>query len=108
MLLKLTVNLTAFGTMIEVPKYWSFDPKRDLNWREITRLHRARGVTKQGPKLSVEKKARESEAAKARDLWQQATKAGLRGDKRNEWVMKRLAWDMRTNPSRLRRLVMAD
>jgi hypothetical protein len=31
LLLKLSVNLTAFSTMIEVPKYWSFDPKRNLN-----------------------------------------------------------------------------
>ena len=32
LLLKLSVNLTPFSTLIEVPKYWSFDPKRDLTW----------------------------------------------------------------------------
>ncbi|MCL4854523.1 MAG: hypothetical protein KJZ78_24450, partial [Bryobacteraceae bacterium] len=52
LLLKLTVNLTPFGTMILIPAYWSFDPKRDLNWKAITALHRARGVHRQGPKLS--------------------------------------------------------
>src|SRR5262249_33949705 len=28
LLLKLSVNLTPFSTMIEVPRYWSFDPRR--------------------------------------------------------------------------------
>jgi len=44
LLLKLTANLTPFGTMIFIPTYWSFDQKRDLNWRAITALHKARGV----------------------------------------------------------------
>jgi hypothetical protein len=48
LLLKLTVNLTPFGTMILIPGYWSFDPKRDLNWKAITALHRARGVQRYG------------------------------------------------------------
>jgi|SRR5947207_8805234 len=42
LLLKLTANLTPFGTMIFIPAYWSFDPKRDLNWRAITALQKAR------------------------------------------------------------------
>src|SRR5439155_19802350 len=53
LLLKLTANLTPFGTMIFILAYWSFDPKRDLNWRAITALHKAREVPKQGPKLSA-------------------------------------------------------
>jgi len=52
LLLKLSVNLTPFSTMIEVPKYWSFDPKRDLKWGAVTKLHRMREVPRQGPKLS--------------------------------------------------------
>jgi hypothetical protein len=46
LLLKLTANLTPFGTIIFIPAYWSFDPKRDLNWRAIIALHKARGVPK--------------------------------------------------------------
>jgi len=53
LLLKLTANLTPFGTMIFIPAYWSFDPKRDLNWRAITAMHKARGVRKQGAKLAA-------------------------------------------------------
>ncbi len=40
--LKLTVNLTPYGTMIHIPAYWSFDPKRDIRWDAIAKLHRTR------------------------------------------------------------------
>src|SRR6185436_14730473 len=52
LLLKLTVNVTPYGTIIVVPKYWSFDPKRDLKWGAVTSLHKMREVKRQGPKLS--------------------------------------------------------
>jgi hypothetical protein len=105
LLLKLSVNLTAFSTMIEVPRYWSFDPKRDLKWGAVTKLHRMREVRRQGPKLSPSRAARHTEAALARRFWREATKAGLKGDGRKAWVMERLGWDARTDESRLRRLL---
>ena len=105
LLLKLSVNLTAFGTMIEVPRYWSFDPKRDVKWGAVTKLHRMREVKRQGPKLSAGMAARREEAMRGRLLWREATKAGLKGDRRNQWVMRELGWDERTDESRLRRLL---
>jgi hypothetical protein len=105
LLLKLSVNLTPFSTMIEVPRYWSFDPKRDLKWGAVTKLHRMREVRRQGPKLSPSRAARQEEAAAARRLWREATRAGLKGDGRKAWVMERLGWDVRTDESRLRRLL---
>jgi hypothetical protein len=105
LLLKLSVNLTPFGTMIFVPAYWSFDSKRDLKWRAITALHRARGVTRQGPKLSLNQLARHDEAEQARSLWEQATAAGQKGDARVHWVMGKLGWVAGTDESRLRRLL---
>jgi hypothetical protein len=105
LLLKLSVNLTPFSTMIEVPRYWSFDPKRDLKWSAITKLHRTREVLRQGPKLSQTRAARRDEAEAARMLWREAKRAGLKGDRRNEWVMERLGWDVRTDESKLRRMV---
>jgi hypothetical protein len=105
LLLKLSVNLTPFSTMIEVPRYWSFDPKRDLKWGAVTMLHRMREVRRQGPKLSPSRAARQEEAALARRLWREATRAGLKGDGRKAWVMERLGWDVRTDESRLRRLL---
>jgi len=105
LLLKLSVNLTPFSTMIEVPRYWSFDPKRDLKWGAVTKLHRMREVRRQGPKLSPSRAARHTEAALARRLWREATRTGLKGDGRKVWVMERLGWDVRTDESKLRRLL---
>ena len=105
LLLKLTVNVTPYGTMMMVPKYWSFDPKRDLKWGAVTRLHRMREVKRQGPKLSAGRSARRTEAERAKALWEEASRAGLKGEKRKQWVMGRLGWDARTDESRLRRLL---
>src|ERR1043165_9263721 len=81
LLLKLSVNLTPFSTIIEVPRYWSFDPKRDLKWGAVSKLHRMREVRRQGPKLSPSRAARQEEAASARKFWREATRTGLKGDR---------------------------
>jgi hypothetical protein len=78
LLLKLTVNLTPFGTMIFIPAYWSFDPKRDLNWRAITALHKVRGVPKQGAKLGATQFAAREESIRARKLWKEASTLKLK------------------------------
>lgn len=105
LLLKLSANLTPFGTMIFIPAYWSFDPKRDLKWKEITALHKVRGVQKQGPKLAKNKLELEREAARTKRLWTEAGNKGLKGASRTEWVMGKLGWDPRNDESRLRRLL---
>ena len=107
-LLKLTANLTPHGTMIFVPAYWSFDPKRDVKWKAITKLHKARGVSKQGAKLSANRAAKKREASRAKRLWAQATREGLRGEKRTVWVMRELKWDVRTDEHTLRRLLRSE
>jgi len=105
LLLKLTVNLTPYGTMIFVPAYWSFDPKRDLKWRAITALHKARGVTRQGPKLTLNRMAQRDEAELAQRLWGEATAAGQKGSARIHWVMGQLGWVARTDERSLRKLL---
>ncbi|MCK9590138.1 MAG: hypothetical protein WC076_11605 [Terrimicrobiaceae bacterium] len=87
LLQKLSVNLTPFGTMIFIPAYWSFDPKRDVDWGSITKLHKSRGQHRQGPTLwrrmpsnggRMPRKLVKLEAeAKARGLW---------GAKRHEFL----------------------
>ena len=104
LLQKLSVNVTPLGTMIFVPRYWSFDRKRDLKWKAITRLHRSRDVHRQGVKLTSSQLARHQEAIRATRLWQQASAAGLKGDARSSWVMGKLGWDPRTDERQLRRL----
>ncbi len=105
LLLKLSANLTPHGTMIFVPAYWSFDPKRDVKWKAITKLHKARGVSKQGAKLNANRAAKKREASRAKRLWTQATREGLKGEKRTVWVMRELKWDVRTDEHTLRRLL---
>jgi hypothetical protein len=105
LLLKLTANLTPFGTMIFIPGYWSFDPKRDLNWRAITALHKARGVPKQGPKLTANQLAAGAESVRARRLWKEAAARKLRGEARTSWMLKQLGWNPQTDERQLRRVV---
>jgi len=105
LLLKLTANLTPFGTMIFIPAYWSFDPKRDLNWRAITALHKARGVQKQGIKLKTNQQARRIEALRAAQLSKQAAALKLKGQARTLWIMNGLRLDLRTDERQLRRIL---
>ena len=105
LLLKLTANLTSFGTMIFIPAYWSFDPKRDLNWRAITALHKARGVPKQGPKLSANQLAARLEAIRAAKLANEADLLKLKGEARTSWMLKELKRDSRTDERQLRRIL---
>lgn len=105
LLLKLSVNVTALGTMVLIPRYWSFDYKRDLEWHAITKLHRSRDVHRQGAKLTKNQIERHRESTKALRLWNQASAAGLKGDSRNSWVMGKLGWDARTDARQLRRVL---
>jgi hypothetical protein len=105
LLLKLTANLTPFGTMVFIPAYWSFDPKRDLNWRAITALHKARGVAKQGPKLSANQLAARLEAIHAAKLSKEAYARKLGGEVRLSWMLKKLKRDSRTDERQLRRIL---
>jgi len=104
LIMKITVNPTPHGTMIFIPRCWSFDGRRDLAWKEISLLHKAHGAARQGPKLSAarQQKQREKEAAK---YWVAVAQSlQLRGDRREEFVLKKLGKDPRTDRSYLRRL----
>jgi len=74
-------------------------------WRKVTALHRARGIQKQGPKLWMNQMQRREQAESARRLVEQAKAKGIKGSKRDYWVMGQLGLDARTDTSRLRRLL---
>jgi hypothetical protein len=105
LLLKLTVNLTAHGTMIVVPAFWSFDYQRDLHWKAIMALHKARGVERQGPKVSPLKIEADEFYLKAARLWEDSKIKSLRGEGRRQWVLQRLNGNDRADASTLRRWV---
>ena len=105
LLLKLTVNLTPYGTMIVIPSYWSFDAKRDLKWKAIKALHQARCACRQGLKLEAIKQARREDSIKIKSLWQEAKALGLKGDARMNWVLKQRGWDPANDESKVKRLL---
>lgn len=105
LLLKVSVNPTPHGTMIVIPRHWSFDKRRDLNWAEIGKLHRAHGASRQGPKLSISRVQRSEDALAAKKHYDEATRDGLRGDARTAQVLQRLGKDPRTDASCVKRLL---
>jgi hypothetical protein len=104
LLLKLAVNLTPYGTMIHIPAYWSFDPKRDIRWDAIARLHRTRVHGRQGSALAEGVAERMKNAEKLRHLDQEVRRLGLKGEKKHEFICRGLGWDVRTSPKRISRL----
>jgi hypothetical protein len=104
LLLKLAVNITPYGTMIHIPAYWSFDPKRDIRWDAIASLHRTRVPGRQGAALAEGLAKRMSRAKKLPHLDKEALRLGLRGERKHEFLCNGLGLDPRTSPKRLSRL----
>lgn len=102
--LKLAVHLTPYGTMIHIPAYWSFDPKRDIRWDAIAKLHRARVPGRQGSALAEGFAERMREAENLSHLDQEALRLGLKGEKKHGFLCAGLGWDTRTSPKRISRL----
>ena len=104
LLLKLAVNLTPYGTMIHIPAYWSFDPKRDIRWDAIASLHRVRVTGRQGSALAEGLVERMQAAEKLRQLDNKALRLGLKGDKKHAFLCAGLGWVPGTSPKRISRL----
>ena len=104
LVLKLAVNITPFGTLIHIPAYWSFDPKRDIRWDAIASLHRARVPSRQGSVLAEGCKQRAKDAEKLRGLDEEARRLGLKGARKHEFICDGLEWHQATSPRRISRL----
>jgi hypothetical protein len=104
LLLKLAVNLTPYGTMIHIPAYWSFDPKRDIRWDAIASLHRARVPGRQGSALAEGLAERMHAAEKLRRLDMEVQHRGLKGEEKHEFLCTGLGWVPGTSPKRISRL----
>jgi hypothetical protein len=104
LLLKPTVNLTPFGTMIFVPNYWSLDPKRDLRWPAVTQLHQLGRRRRQGTALTEQRRDKEARARALQRVWRELTAAGLRGEARITAALKALGWPPETDERALRQL----
>lgn len=104
LLQKLSVNITPYGTMIVIPRYWSFDYNRDLKWRAVTQLHQSREVPRQGEKLEANLSERRTLADKARKFMAEAQRRGLKGEAKELWVMEKIGMSD-SDPRQLRRLL---
>lgn len=104
LLLKLAVNVTPYGTMIHIPAYWSFDPKRDIRWDVIAKLHRMRVAGRQGASLAAGRAERRKLARKLMQLDRDVRRLGLTGDKKHAFLCSGLGWVAGTSPRRLQRL----
>jgi hypothetical protein len=76
--------------------------------RSLRKISKNRGVFPNQEsllKLEPDRAARREERERAKEFWKEATKAGMKGDRRTRWVMRKLGWDERTDESKLRRLM---
>ena len=104
LLLKLAVNITPYGTMIHIPAYWSFDPKRDIRWDAIAKLHRTRVTGRQGSALAEGLAERMKAAEKLRELDEEALRIGLKGEEKHAFLCAGLGWVNGTSARRIGRL----
>lgn len=105
LLLKLTVNMTPFGTLIMIPSYMSPDFMRDINYPMITRIHKALGAGRHGTKLHEVRRQREDEARRTAAADKQARKRGLEGEDRRLFIIKKAELPPTTDPRRIRFLL---
>lgn len=104
LLLKLAVNITPHGTLLHIPAYWSFDPKRDIRWDAITQLHRTRVPKRQGAALAEGLAVRMAQAEKLHKLDAEAKTRRLRAEAKHRFLCQGLGLVDGTSPRRLARL----
>lgn len=101
--MKVSINPTPYGTLIMIPRRWSLDCRRDLDWRAIGRLHRAHGAGRQGPKLSKAHIEMLQEGDLVDELQKEGRRLGYRGEKLNAFLMEEMGKHPGTDPSWLKR-----
>jgi len=101
--LKVTVNPTPHGILIMIPRLWSLDVKRDIDWKLVQRLHHCYGARRQGPRLSPARAAIQEEIRAVAVNFKVAKKKGIRGEKRYEFLREQMNKDPRTDSSWFKR-----
>jgi hypothetical protein len=105
LLMKVTVNLTPHGLIIYIPKWMSFDLYRDLMIAEIRKLQKARGVLRQGPKISRSRADRKELAKAAYRAGESALRDDITGDDRYDFVIEKCGLRSGTDYRRVRELM---
>lgn len=107
LLLKTSVVATPHGTQIFIPGYISFDPRRDLNYPAISRLHKARGVSRQGPGYSTGRQDLANLKRRAKAADEEAKRKGLKGTARYIFICDQINYRDQDDFRRLRKLLSA-
>ena len=102
---KLTYTLTPFGTQVFIPGYWNFDPARDIDWKAVTRLHKARGLEKQGEKLTANRRERATQLQRLKKADTEAKAQKLRGKARYEFLKAKAGLAPATDEAQMRRML---
>jgi hypothetical protein len=101
--LMLTANPTPHGILLMIPRLWSLDVRRDLNWQLVQKLHHAYGAHRQGPRLSKARIEMDEEAKAVAALWTEAGSAKLKGERKNQFVLEKMKKHPDTDPSWIKR-----
>ena len=104
LLLKPSVNVTPFGTQIFIPAYMSYDARRDFNHAKIAKLHRAKGVRRQGAAFSEARIENKKVATRAQRLFEEGRRRGLCGNVLLDFVAEKI-WRPELDYRALRRLL---
>lgn len=105
LLLKPSVVFTPYGTQIFIPGYLSFDARRDLDFSRISQLHKARGITRQGPAFSPGRIETAEKKKRAKSAKQEAVAKGLKGEARYAYIREKTGLRSEGDHRSLRRLM---
>lgn len=102
---KLSFDVTPFGTTVFIPGYWSFDPKRDIKWKELMAFHQSRGVVKrQGKVFEPKRRQREEKERNALDAEEASWALRERGTPRVERIIRLAKLRVDSDPGYVNRL----
>ena len=105
LLLKVTVNVTAFGLLIGVPSYLLPDFKRDFNWNNMAKLLEALGAESIGEKRASTEQEKIDIAVRTLRAAERADALGLVGAERIQFIVKEGSHPPSTDARKIRKLV---
>jgi hypothetical protein len=84
-------DVTPFGTSVFIPGYWSFSPKRDVNWEELKVVHESRGVVKrQGAAFEANRRDRQTKERLVLEAEEESRRLGETPSQRHERILQTL------------------
>lgn len=103
---KLSFAVTPYGTQIFIPSYWSFDYVRDILWKDLIKLHRSRGIGKQGEKLDFNRSEKNKQLKKLHRFVLMAQKRKLRGKSKYSFIKESMGFPLTMDDGHLRKLIV--